>query len=240
MEEFWRTGCILKKEEANALVEAIKNQIRIRIKGKSTRDNRDLMIILRGMMDPINEALPNAPIRLIPLPALDKQFVNYDLLINLEKEGEKQYTHYYNNTFKRFQISELLDGIPSDSEVSQLNRIEEKLDGLKGDLGKFKKEIVQEFKKVPQINQDTIITELQTFIFEASDIHYRALTKEMEEKLEILKSPKDNFELKLKASIPLLEELTGVGIEASFNFKSWAENMYEKHKIDVFRLLGKL
>jgi hypothetical protein len=41
--------------------------------------------------------------------------------------------------------------------------------------------------------------------------------------------------MKLKLSIPFIE-LLGVDFEIKFDVKKWAERMYEKHKMKIFKL----
>jgi hypothetical protein len=58
---------------------------------------------------------------------------------------------------------------------------------------------------------------------------------------EDLKSKGDNVAMKIKASVPLLN-LVGldIGMEGEFDIKSWTEQMYEKYKVQLFKLFGYL
>ena len=48
----------------------------------------------------------------------------------------------------------------------------------------------------------------------------------------------DNLEMKLKVGIPFIN-LLGVNLEAEFDIKNWAKTMYEKYKLNIFKLMGK-
>ena len=62
------------------------------------------------------------------------------------------------------------------------------------------------------------------------------LNNELSEKLEEIKKT-DNVKMKLKLSVPFIQQL-GINFETEFDVKSWAEKMYEKHKLKLFKLIG--
>ena len=116
--EMWRTGCVLEKGNCQAIVSSYQNQLTLTVSGSSP-ENREFMSILRHEIDQINSSLTEKPDMLIPLPGTE-EFADYEELREREKDGEKMYT-LYKPVKKKFQISELLQGIAREDEMHRLH-----------------------------------------------------------------------------------------------------------------------
>lgn len=114
----WRTGLILCCRERNytqALVRVHEKQIIIIVKGEAMQ-KREYLSVIRFFFDQINENLTMKPTMLIPLPKLEKQYVEYEELLAMEKDGETIYKHWKPQKTV-FQINELLAGIKTTEEI---------------------------------------------------------------------------------------------------------------------------
>jgi hypothetical protein len=117
IEHQWRTGCVLHKNDCKALITNYQNRISITVTGEYKK-KREFMAVIRNIIDAINHKLSNKQVSLIPLPGIKDGFALYERLLIREKKGELYYIHDEDMpTEKRFQISELLDGIPSQDDV---------------------------------------------------------------------------------------------------------------------------
>ncbi len=244
--EMWRTGCILKHDNSKALISTYSNRIFIFVLGDN-RKKRELLIIIRSIIDRINAKSSYKTKRLVPLPDLDNKYADYQVLLNIEKNGEEKfYFDKYLETEKPFLITELLEDIPRDKEVTEIRGLLETIlkgvEDIKGGVDELKiilTKIELEFKNISEQNQKIVINELINFMKIAFKANNSALHDVLEQKFKEHKE-KDNFEFKIKASMPLLKELTGISIEAKFDIKKWAMRMYEKHKLKIFELFGYL
>ena len=119
----WRTGCVLRYKDCTALIISYGNQIRIKV-SEGHRSKKDLLAIIRNIVDQINERLTSTPKILIPLPGT-VETVEYEELIEREKDGETYYKIY--GPKREFEISQLLEGISTKAELFE---IKAKLDQL--------------------------------------------------------------------------------------------------------------
>ncbi|MCP4969689.1 MAG: GTP-binding protein [Arcobacter sp.] len=244
--DMWRTGCILKYDNSKALISTYSNRIYIFALGDN-RKRRELLIIIRSLIDSINTKSSYKATKLVPLPNLDNEFADYQVLLNREKKGKDYY--YFDEdleTEKCYLIHDLLEGIPSDKEITGkklkelLELVSKDVKDIKGGVKEINiklDDIVFEFKEISETNQSTVIKELTNFMSIAFETNIEVLNDDIQEKFEEFKK-KDNFELKIKASVPLLKELTGINIEAEFDIKNWTEEMYNKHKLNIYKLFG--
>ena len=119
--KMWRTGCVLQNDGCKALVSNYENRITIIVSGEHKR-KRDFMSVIRYVIDSINQKQSDKPRMLIPLPGID-DYADYEKLLALEKDKEKNYFHYnkYKHANDKFIISELLEGIPSQDELREMS-----------------------------------------------------------------------------------------------------------------------
>jgi len=246
IQHMWRTGCILQYKNCRALVRNYKNEILLTVVGEPII-NREFMAIIRNIIDSINNKLSDKPKQLIPLPGTN-EFVDFEKILAFEKSGNKTYDHYdsQKGIIEKFDISKLLEGIPSQDEVKiireildEVKKINDKLDANFQYLidqpvnGKIKDEIILMTKELVLNQQKEIIDEfMQAFV---------SLEDKMDDNLKGIYSAlkkTDNLEMKLKVGIPFIN-LLGVNLEAEFDIKNWAKTMYEKYKLNIFKLMGK-
>jgi len=127
IKEMWRTGCVLYKDGCNAIISSYEKRITITVSGEHKK-KREFMAIIRHIVDLINETLTNYPTALIPLPEIENGFVKYEVLLAREEKGKREYTYDEDlPTEKAFQISKLLEGIPTEDEVMGVFSAFEKL-----------------------------------------------------------------------------------------------------------------
>jgi small GTP-binding protein len=249
LKDCWKTGFLLEFKDTTALVEAIKDEIRIRVKGSEPMAVRDLMIYLRALMDNINKVSKYPPDKVIPLPGTKEATVKYEVLINRLKKDKKDYfLDEDTDDEKAFIISELLDGMPTEVDIAhrlekmernQIKMLRNQQD-FKNDINALKKELLLEFKNLTENQQNVLVKEITSYLNKAIEAQLIVMNQKNKKLLEIFNTEKDNFELKLKYSFPLLKLLTGLDVEASFDVKNWAQTLYEKHKIDIYKLFGYL
>jgi internalin A len=259
--KIWRTGCVLKQKECNALVTSYDNQIRIKVID-GHRLKKDFMAIIRSKIDQINERLTQSPNLLIPLPGTNS-FVDYEELIERDKDGEIQYS-IYKPEKRVFEISQLLEGISTKDEIKQiLYEIKQNQEVqsqehsiIIAEITEVKNKLDQHYQYLidqPQNNQLkeliedvlTICTDKQTkeitdeivqTISNAFEIHQEDLNEKLEEIFIDFKNTSD-LQVKLKLGIPLIN-LLGVDLAAEFNLKSWASKMYKKYEFQIFKIMG--
>ncbi len=265
----WRTGCVLSSNGCHALLEDYQNRISIIIIGEH-KQKRGFMAIIRHLIDSINQELSDAPSMLIPLPGVNA-FVDYEELLDREKDGE-QYYKIYKPIKEKFEIAKLLGGIPRQDEVRKINK---KLDELLKDRKKIDV-LVEDHKKILENQKDIKHTlnghydylihlptnhRIKEDLLKAlQEINKHQLTtianetmqwltnqsERFEEKLDDRSrqiytdlQKTDNWEMKLKLAVPFINYL-GIELEVDFDVKNWAAQMYEKHEIKLFKLLGYL
>jgi GTPase SAR1 and related small G proteins len=261
MKEKWRTGCVLDKDGSKALITNYRNRISIIVAGEHKK-KREFMSVIRHIIDAINQKLTNKPKMLIPLPEINDVFVDYEELLEREKDGENYYT-VFKPSKKRFEISMLLDGIPTFNEVREISdkidkvlekedkilidtsEIKAKLDlhfeYFKANLpnyGDIKDEIEDAIRHLNNQQTNEIVNEIMTWVTTA----FGMFDNEMDEKLKNIHddiNKTDDIQAKLKLSIPFIN-LLGINFETEFDIKSWAKKMHEKYKIEIFKFMGAL
>ncbi|MCE7995706.1 MAG: GTP-binding protein [Roseivirga sp.] len=251
-QEMWRTGCVLTHDGCQALVTAYQNKISIWVTGDHKK-KREFMSVIRNRINLINLDLSDKPSMLIPLPGTN-QHVDYEELLEREKDGEKSYT-LYKPEKKKFRINTLLEGIASEKEVSNKDLLKE-LQDIKAGVITIKDQLNSHFeylielptnKEIKNSITETIDIlnsnqaeaashELMHFIVEALKIQKDSIDDRLNQVYYDLQKT-DDFQLKLKLGTPLAREL-GVGIEGEFDVKNWAKKMYEKHELKIFKLFG--
>lgn len=127
----WRTGVILKNSRSNTgkgMLTATEDQINILIVGEH-KEMREYLSIVRFFLDRINAEFKIDPTLRIPLPGFESLYVDYDVLLKMEKAGETKYKNW--EIEKEFPISQLLDGLQSKEEIRQQ---EQQIVHLYGDI----------------------------------------------------------------------------------------------------------
>ncbi|MCP4971121.1 MAG: GTP-binding protein, partial [Arcobacter sp.] len=117
---------------------------------------------------------------------------------NVFKNQDKDYSKEFDEIHRRFD--------KTDKNFTKTHKYQEEIN-LKLD------NIIKEFNDISKENQNTVIDELTNFITNAFNANIEVLNEDIQEKFKKF-NKKDNFELKIKASVPLLKELTGINIEA--------------------------
>jgi len=113
---FWRSGVITTSKSLNAtcLVRALNDQIQITVTGDK-KDKRQYLSQIRYFVNQINEEFKLKPTLLIPLS--ENSFIEYDELVQMEREGEKTYRNFKQKI--TYLISQLLEGIESNEEIQR-------------------------------------------------------------------------------------------------------------------------
>ncbi len=257
MEDCWKTGCYVVKNDCEALIRKYNDRIQIKVKGEDKRARRDLMIYVTAVIEIINKDLPKPPLKLIPLPDIKNGEVQYQKLTNRLAKGKN--TYYYHEDLedeKAFDIGLLLDGIPTQSEIDKImNRLDNKLDVVIDNTNKIKSELQEHLTKICKQNQqiqdkiapavaaitdktiqEEICQEMLQLISNAFTLHQA----DMDEKLKAVYQQIQNTDIvssKLELSIPLLN-VFGVNYKTEIDLKQWKKQMYEKYKLPLFNLFG--
>jgi internalin A len=253
--KMWRTGCVLQKDGSQTLITTYQKRISIVVIG-DYKKKREFMSVIRFVVNAINEKLSDKPVALIPLPGINA-FADYERLLLREKKGKTDYIHDEDlPTEKRFQISELLEGIPNDEEVISIGTeilaivkdiqcdvkdITSKLDSHfeylvnLPDNNKIKNSI---YETMQELN-DQQTAEISKEIMEWVTTAFVEFNGEMDDKLKNIYTDlkkTDDIKVKLKLSIPFINML-GIKFETEFDVKSWAKKMYQKYELKIFNLM---
>ena len=168
----WRTGCVLQNDGCKALITSDYNhKISITVIGEHKK-KREFMAIVRYTIDTIKQKLSNKPRMLIPLPGRIDEYADYEDLIEDEKHGEEYYIA--RNPREKIEISKLLDGVLTISEVKEisekLDRIDDKLDVITNKLDSYFEDsqkkldeiifIIRKSDEVSSDEQEKIISKL--------------------------------------------------------------------------------
>jgi len=263
VEEMWRTGCILSYDNSKALISTYNNRIFIFVLGDQ-RKKKELLIIIRSLIGRINTKSSYTPTKLIPLPGLDNEYVEYKVLISREARGVEEYMYdEYLDTEKCFLIKDLLEGHPNEKlmtdpkttallnsifkEVKQTNsgvqQIIHKLDTHYKYLITLPKNkdikdlIIPAVQEISNDSKETILNEVLAMIATGFETHQDDMLNGM---FNDIKNT-DNWEMKIKTSIPLLNLIgIDIGVESDFDIKGWSEKLYEKYEVEIFKLFGKV
>ncbi len=254
--EKWRTGCVLEKETSRALVTSYQNKISIIVTG-THKKKREFMSVLRHLIDSINQDLSDKPSMLIPLPGVN-DYADYEVLLIREKRGKPYYIFDEDKpTEKQFEISKLLEGIPSQEEVSnkdlmvELKKATAGIEDIKNRLDfhyqylvslpeniKIKDDISGMVKEMNAQQTEQITGEIMTMIASAFELHQGDMDEKLNKIYTDLKESAD-VQMKLKLSVPFIN-LLGINLETELDVKSWATKMYAKHELKIFKLMGHL
>lgn len=251
LKQKWRTGCVLQYNNCNALVSCYQNRLTITVQGQR-RQKREFLAVIRNMVDEINKDLTGKPKMLVPLPGITNAFAEYQVLLNRERKGRKEYVHDGDkDTEKVFELSQLLEGIPGNDEMRELftisrkilastERIEITLDEqfhyLVKRSGIDSNKIIDAVVELTKAQQDAVMNDIMTFISGAFEIQHVEIDKQLQ-KIYADLSESDDVEMKLKLSIPFLN-LLGVELETEVDVKSWAKKMDAKYGWTIFRMLS--
>jgi internalin A len=250
--EKWRTGCVLHSNGCKALVTNYQNRISIIVNG-GHKKKREFMAIIRYLIDSINQELSDKPNMLIPLPGTNA-YKDYEELLEREKDGEKYYT-LYKPTKKRFEISKLLEGVPSQDEVikmsDKIDILLDKVNEIKHTLDshyeylinlpvnqKIRDDIFDAIKEMKFQQSVEITEEIIQGIATAIDQSKGELDNRLTEIYADLKKS-DDVQMKLKLAVPFIN-LLGINLETEFDIKNWAKKLYKKHELKIFKLMGYL
>ncbi len=67
--------------------------------------------------------------------------------------------------------------------------------------------------------------------------HHVQMNEELKKIYDSINKPGENLEMKIKASIPLLNVLgVDIGVEGRFDIKKWSKKMYERYELQIFKL----
>ena len=220
-ELMWRTGCVLQNDGCKALITNYLNRISLVVTGEHKK-KREFMAIVRHTIDSINQNLSNKPIRLIPLPGIKDGYADYERLLTREKNGKHDYIHDEDMpTEKSFLISDLLEGITDEEEVRN-----------KGILFQIREAI----KEINAQQTTEITKEIMNWITTVVGLFNDEMDEKLKEMYDNLNKT-DNLQTKLELSIPLLQ-LIGVNLKSEIDIKNWAKEMYKKHELKIFKLVG--
>jgi acylphosphatase len=257
----WRTGCILNRNGCKALISNYQNRITIVVIGEHKK-KREFMAVIRHILETINQKLSNKPIAFIPLPGINA-FAEYETLLARERKGKEYFIFDEDKpTEKQFTISELLEGIPTNGEVSYLNskfdEVNAKIDGLKGGVDQINRKLDSHYEylitlptnsKIKDGIQDAIkelnaqqTVEITGEIINWITTSFEAFDGVMDDKLQEIFNDiqkTDDVQMKLKLAIPLIN-LVGVNFETEFDVKNWVAKTYNKHELKLFKLMGLL
>jgi hypothetical protein len=116
IQTFWRSGVITISKSLNStcLVRALNDQIQITVTGDK-KEKRQYLSQIRYFVNQINEEFKLKPTLLIPLS--ENSFIEYDELVQMEREGEKTYRNFKQKI--TYQISQLLEGIETNEEIQR-------------------------------------------------------------------------------------------------------------------------
>lgn len=260
----WRTGCVLKTAACEALLSTYQNRLSIVVIGDHKK-KREFMAIIRHHIDAINQKLSHQPNMLIPLPGIDA-YADYEELLEREKDGERYYS-IYKPQKKKFEISELLDGIPTQDEVREINKKLERLlenqDHLKDGqntlinyqrtliikldahyqhlINQPDNRIIKEeiLEAIAELNTQQF-KEVTTYLLQCIGTAFELHGEDMDEKLNDIYTDlqkSDDLQMKLKLGIPL-GNLIGFNLEGEFDIKSWASKKYQENQLKIYKLLG--
>jgi internalin A len=259
LKERWRTGCVLESDSTLALVSAYENRISITVSGEFKK-KREFMAVIRHLVDSISQNLTEKPKMLIPLTGINA-FADYEVLLNRERKGRRNYIYNEDKpTEQEYEISKLLEGIPTYDEVKEISKKVDRLlandELLKGNFeavnrkldGHFeylinlpssieiKDQIVDAITELNNEQAEEIVKQMIILVsnaFELADV-------EVDEKLQKLYNDlkkSDNLEMKLKLGVPLIN-LIGIELETKYDIKKWLKEQYKKHEFKIFKLMG--
>ncbi|MEL6557849.1 MAG: COR domain-containing protein [Bacteroidota bacterium] len=266
IKERWRTGCVLEKGNCQAVISSYQHRITISVSGEHP-EKREFMSILRHHLDTINSTLTDKPDMLIPLPGT-KEFADYDVLLDMEKDGERYYT-LRKPIKKKYLISELLEGIERKDRYHHIEGMMEEVLSNQEDAKTARAEIIDnQLVIISQLNeqynflinqpgneelQENLLIEMaklndeQTEAIAESMMEMISLQFESSEEIidakfqeayRVLKDT-DDTQLKLKVGLPL-GNLLGLNIEGELDIKNWSKKMYDKYSWPLFKVLGRL
>jgi len=245
--EKWRTGCILEGNDCKALVSAYQDTLTIIVRGEH-KQKREFMAVIRHCIDTINQGLAVKPQMLIPLPGIEQiAYAEYVVLLNRESKGRRDFIFNEDKDGeKTFEISQLLEGIAWPDELSDIKQALGRIEGALGDnnkkLDELNRYLTEKFPaEINKLNSDQT-AELAKDMLERIAVGFELFSGDMDEKLgkmyEDLKKT-DDLEAKIKLSVPLINLLgIDIGVEAGFDVKAWAGRMYEKYKLQIFKLMS--
>jgi len=260
----WRTGCVLHSNGCKALITNYQNRISIIVTGEHKK-KREFMAVIRHLIDSTNQELSDKPSMMVPLPGTN-EYADYEELLEREKDGEECYK-LYKPTKMEFKISKLLEGVSSWDEIRKMSGILEKVlanqvdlkYGLKGiienqgeikdkldshyhylinlpDNNKIKDDILDAIKEINAQQTTEISEDIMQWITNAFD-HYKGGPNDKLQEIYTDLKKTDDVQVKLKLAVPFIKML-GVNLEMELDVKSWAEKMYEKHKLKIFKLMA--
>ena len=120
LNNMWRTGCILQKDNCKALITNYQNMISIVVVGEH-KQRLVFLSFIRDRIDAINHQLNINPKRMIPLPGVKNGYADYERLRIRKEKGKTDFIFDEDlPTEKRFSISSLLEGISKVSDVKKI------------------------------------------------------------------------------------------------------------------------
>ena len=168
LKSYWRTGCLLRHGSCTALISIYDREVRVFVCGEH-KEKREFLSVIRYQIAKINTKLKYSPEHLIPV-AEDLEPLDYEMLIEMEKDGKEEVTVYKPRKV-RFNIRALLDGIEEpntrENEGIQLLKMENMLHRLQSgqdfataERVRMHTESQQERKAISE-KQDALKKELQ-------------------------------------------------------------------------------
>jgi len=192
VKNMWRTGCVLKQNDCEALVTSYINRISITVTGEYKK-KREFMAVVLYVINSINQKHKGKIKKLVPLPEID-EYVDYEELLERERNGEKDHTVFI-PLKKTFEISLLLEGIPSSDEIKNMKEMTDKLTEMSGKLDELLDSSDEISRKIDKLLDNSLkrISEIESAIKVSAEISsdkQEEIIKELRRIKTLLKDPK--------------------------------------------------
>jgi len=114
----WRSGSILKRDGNTAFVKADfeDRTVTIKVQG-SLNTQRDMLAFIRGAFEMIHKSIAKLEVtQLVPHPQHPKLFLDYEELIEFEREGVEDFPRKVDGTVIKINVREMLNGIENEKQ----------------------------------------------------------------------------------------------------------------------------
>jgi len=220
LSKYWRSGCLIVGNNYQALVKDYSNKITIEVVGESIK-KKDVLAVIRDLIETINSEQGLEAERLIPLPETDI-YANYDELVARFNDKQTEYKIYKPKT-KKYNILKLLNGIPMSNRIKNYdvhNKLEEVLGAvneIKGTLynllGEFKfliENFNDEYKEATQL----ILNDLKNI--QEDELGTKEENQQLLEKILQIIEQNENYNADQKAKVK--QKLNDPDIEVKHKF----------------------
>ena len=126
------------------------------------------------------------------------------------------------------------------SGIDQLiQKQEQHFETLTTQLGpEWKEAIIAGLEAVQTHHAESMVRDVTQALATAFELHKTDMNEELQAIYQNLKTAPSNTQLKLKVALPLLPSI--VSVEGEFDLKDWGNKMYEKYKLPLFKMMGKI